>query len=44
MKIKKIFYIKNGFLIIKSNSIKILKKNIEKEILDILKKILNLKV
>ena len=43
MKIKKIFYIKNGFLIIKSNSIKMLKKNIEKEILDILKKILNLK-
>ena len=33
----------NGYTIIKSNSVKIMKKNIEKEILDILKSILKIK-
>ncbi len=43
MKMKKNSFRKNGYMVIKSNSVKIMKKKIEKEIIDILKSILKLK-
>jgi hypothetical protein len=43
MKINKKFFEKNGYIVIKSNLVKIMKKKIEKETIDILKSILKLK-
>ena len=43
MKMNKKFFEKNGYIVIKSNLVKIMKKKIEKEIIDILKSILKLK-